>query len=75
MDFLCLFGCCDFTGSDGPDGLVGDDDLGPFVLGEALSDGIELSGDNFEGLVGFALLFRSKETVSIGVATQSTRSG
>lgn len=54
VDFLGLFGGCDFAGSDGPDGLVGDDDLGPVF--HDLCDGAELGGDDFEGLVGFALL-------------------
>lgn len=39
-----------------PDGLVGNDDLGPLLLGELLGGSVELAGNDFDGLVGFTLL-------------------
>lgn len=45
-----------------PDGFVGDDDLGPLILGEALGNGIQLPGNNVEGLVGFTFLFSPKKS-------------
>lgn len=39
-----------------PDGLVGDDDLGPVF--DLCGDGFELGGHDVNGLVGFALLQR-----------------
>lgn len=39
-----------------PDGLVGDDDLSPLLLGELLGGGVELPGDDVDGLVGLTLL-------------------
>lgn len=39
-----------------PDGLVGDDNLGPLLLGELLGDGVELAGDDVDGLASLALL-------------------
>lgn len=48
-----------------PDGLVGNDDLSPLLLAQLLSAGIELSGDNVDGLVGFPLLWDVSEGVHL----------
>ena len=42
---------------DVPDGLIGNDDLGPLLLGELLGGGVELAGYDFDGLVCFTLLW------------------
>lgn len=39
-----------------PDGLVGDHHLGPLLLGELGGGGVELAGDDLDGLVGFPFL-------------------
>lgn len=39
-----------------PDGLVGNDDLVPLLLGELLGGGVQLASDDIDGLVGFPLL-------------------
>lgn len=39
-----------------PDGLVGDNNLSPLLLGELLGNSVELLGDNVDGLVGLTLL-------------------
>jgi len=44
VDFLRLLGRGDFASADGPDGLVGDDDLGRFVRGDRLEDRVDLGG-------------------------------
>lgn len=54
MDLLGLLGGGDLAGADGPDGLVGDDDLAP--VGDLGLQGGELGGDDVEGLAGLALL-------------------
>lgn len=51
---LGLLGGGDLAGADGPDGLVGDDDLAPVgVLG---LEGVELLGDDADGVASLALL-------------------
>lgn len=40
-----------------PDGLVGNDDLLPFLGGENGCDGIELLGHDVDGLAGLTLLY------------------
>ena len=40
-----------------PDRLIGDDDLGPLLLGEDLGNSIELSGHNVDSLVGLTFLY------------------
>ena len=45
-----------------PDGLVGDDDLVPLLLAELLGNSVQLAGDNLDGLIGFTLLFITKES-------------
>lgn len=54
VNLLRLLGGGDLAGADGPDGLVGDDDLAPVL--DLLGDGGELGNDNLHGLVGLALL-------------------
>jgi hypothetical protein len=54
VNLLRLLGGSDLAGADGPDGLVGDDDLAPVL--HLLADGRELVDDDFHGLVGLALL-------------------
>lgn len=39
-----------------PDGLVGDDNLSPLLLGELLGSSVELAGHDLKGLVGLTLL-------------------
>ena len=56
MDLLSLLSGSDLAGSDGPDRLVSDDNLGPLLLGELLGGGVELTGDDGDGAVGLALL-------------------
>lgn len=56
VDLLGLLLGGDLTGADGPDGLVGDDDLGP--VADLLLEGGKLGGDDLEGLAGLALLER-----------------
>ena len=41
-----------------PDGLVGDDNLSPLLLGELLGSSVELPGDNVNGLVALTLLLK-----------------
>lgn len=57
VDLLGLLGGGDLAGADGPDGLVGDDDLGPVGADLGL-EGVELLGDDGDGLAGLALLER-----------------
>ena len=42
---------------DIPDGLVGDDDLGPVL--HFVGDGLELRGHDFDGLASLALLLET----------------
>lgn len=46
-----------------PDGLVGNDNLSPLLLGELGGDGVELVGNDIEGLVGLALLYDGQWTI------------
>lgn len=39
-----------------PNGLVGNDNLGPLLLAQLLGGSVELAGDDFNGLVGITLL-------------------
>lgn len=57
VDLLGLLGGGDLAGADGPDGLVGDDDLGP-VRADLGLEGGELLGDDVDGLAGLTLLER-----------------
>lgn len=45
-----------------PDGLVGDDNLGPLVLAQDLGGSVELAGDDLDGLVGLTLLYICKRS-------------
>ena len=56
MDFLRLGSRSNFSGTDSPDGFVGDDDFGPGVGGDLRGNGGELPGYDRESFVGFALL-------------------
>lgn len=58
VDLLGLLGGSDLAGTDSPDGLVGDDNLGPLLLGELLGGSVQLAGDNIDGLVGLTLLLQ-----------------
>lgn len=55
MNLLCLLRRGNLARSNGPDGLVGHDDLGP-VLGDLLAHSLELADDDVHRLVGLALL-------------------
>lgn len=57
MNLLGLLGGSNLAGTDGPDRLVGNDNLSPLLFGELLGGSIELTGDNVDGLVGLALLY------------------
>jgi len=54
VNLLCLLGGGNLAGADGPDGLVGDDDLAPVL--DLLGNGGKLADDNLHGLAGIALL-------------------
>lgn len=54
VDFLGLVGGGNLAGTDGPDGLVGNDNVGPVL--DLLGNGSELTEDNLGGLVGLTLL-------------------
>lgn len=57
-----------------PDGLVGNDDLGPILLGQLGSDGVQLLGDNIDSLASFTLLNRVI-ACEIGLDIKSTERG
>jgi hypothetical protein len=54
VDFLGLFGRGDLASTDGPDGLISNDDLAP--VGDLSLQGSELASNNLEGLSRLALL-------------------
>lgn len=54
VNLLGLLSAGDLAGADGPDGLVGNDDLAPVL--DLLGDGTELVGNDVDGLVGLSLL-------------------
>ena len=54
VDLLSLLSAGDLAGTNGPDGLVGNDNLAPVL--DLLGDGAELVGDDLDGLVGLSLL-------------------
>jgi hypothetical protein len=54
VHLLSLLSGGDLASANGPDGLVGDDDLAPVL--NLLGDSTELVGDDFDGLVGLSLL-------------------
>ena len=53
MNLLCLLGASNLSGTNSPDRLVGNDDLGP--VRNLISNGLQLGSDNVDGLVGFSL--------------------
>lgn len=56
MDLLRLLGGGDLAGANSPDGLVGNNNVGPLLGADSLSDGTELCGDDGDGLALLALL-------------------
>jgi hypothetical protein len=56
VHFLRLRRRGDLAGTDGPDGLVGDHDVGDLLLGDAGEAADGLGADDVEGLAGLALL-------------------
>jgi hypothetical protein len=54
VDLLSLLSAGDLAGANGPDGLVGNDNLAPVL--DLLGDSAELVGDDLDGLVGLSLL-------------------
>lgn len=54
VDLLGLLSAGDLAGADGPDGLVGNDDLAPVL--DLLGDSAELVGNDVDSLVGLSLL-------------------
>ena len=56
VDLLGLGRRGGLAGADGPDGLIGDDDLLHVLGGEVLEDGLGLGGANGEVLAGLALV-------------------
>ena len=54
VNLLRLLWSSDFAGSDGPDGLVGQDDLAP--VRDLISDGFELGETDLLSLSGFPFL-------------------
>lgn len=60
VDLLSLLSGSDLAGADSPNGLVGNDNLSPLLLAQLLGGGVELTGDDLDGLVGLALLYDCK---------------
>jgi hypothetical protein len=56
VDILSLLSGGDLAGADGPDGLVGNDNLAPVVAGDVGLQGLELGADDLDGLARLALL-------------------
>jgi large subunit ribosomal protein L43 len=54
VNLLSLLSGSNLASANGPDGLVGNDDLAP--VGDLGLEGLELSADNLDGLAGLALL-------------------
>ena len=53
---LSLLSCGGLSGTDGPDGLVGDNDLSHVLSGELEQDVLDLAGDDLEVLSGLSLI-------------------
>lgn len=58
MHLLSLLGSGNLASANGPDGLVGNDDLGPVGRADLGLQGIQLLGDNGDGVAGLTLLQR-----------------
>lgn len=56
MNLLSLLSGSDLTSTNGPDWLVGNDDLAPLLSGDLLGDSGKLAGDDLDGLTLLALL-------------------
>lgn len=60
MDFVNLLGSGCFTGTDGPDRFISKDNVIP--VGDFVLDGVKLTLDDFDGLVGFTFCQSFTET-------------
>lgn len=58
MNLLCLLGGGNLAGANGPDGLVGNDDLGPVTGANLGLESVQLLGDDRDGGAGLTLLER-----------------
>lgn len=58
MNLLCLLGSGNLASADGPDGLVGNDNLGPVTGANLGLEGVQLLGDDRDGGAGLTLLER-----------------
>lgn len=56
MHLLCLGCSCNLSGSDSPDGLVGNNNVAPLLWGDDLGNSTKLRSDKRDGLALFALL-------------------
>lgn len=56
MDLLRLRSGGNLSGTNSPDGLVSNNNVGPLLGGDSLSDGTELGSDDGDGLALLALL-------------------
>lgn len=56
VDLLGLLGGSDLAGADGPDGLIGNDDLLPLLLGKVLGDSSKLPSNDVDGFASLTLL-------------------
>lgn len=57
----------EYTEKGIPDGLVGNDDLGPLVLAQDLGNGTELPSDDLDGLSGFTLLYDFSSVLGVRI--------
>lgn len=58
VNLLCLLGSGNLASADGPDGLVGNDNLGPVTGANLGLEGVQLLGDDRDGRAGLTLLER-----------------
>lgn len=58
MNLLSLLSGSNLAGTNGPDWLVGNDDLAPLLSGDLLGDSGKLASDDLDGLTLLALLER-----------------
>jgi hypothetical protein len=62
VDFFSLFGGSGLSGTDGPDGFIGNDDSGVIFSRELALQSVELSGDDVQSFIAFSLLKRFTDT-------------
>ena len=62
VDFFSLFGGSGLSGTDGPNGFVGNDDSGVIFSRELALQSVELSGDDVQSFIAFSLLKRFTDT-------------